>query len=152
MGEDEDAEHYRPIPGPDDPLPVMPKYKRSGRRGYPAPDVGILQLVWSQRNNLRLLKLHPALQDAIRWAFKYIEGYIVSVDSYPDSQPSLKLEFIAHVLQAAVRETNAPEELRLAMERNEDFLSAVYTLVRLITCVQLCDFTLYALPYSQMFA
>ncbi|KIP01310.1 hypothetical protein PHLGIDRAFT_123463, partial [Phlebiopsis gigantea 11061_1 CR5-6] len=126
--EDEDTEPYCLIPGPNDPLPVMPKVKRSGHRGASAPDVGLLQLTWSKHHNLRLLKLHPALRAAIRWAFKYIEGYIVSVDSYPDSQPSLKLEFIAHVLRAAVRETNAPKELRLAMERDEDFLSAVYTL------------------------
>lgn len=63
------------------------------------------------------------------WSFNYIEGYLVGVYSYPDQQPSIKIEFLANTLRRGAEETDAPEELLDALRNDVEFVKAASSLV-----------------------
>ena len=126
-------------PPPNHPLneevPAIPIYRIRRRQGEPDPEVLITEFVWTQARNIALLRLHPAQQRLHRWLFVYMEGYLFGVHSYPDQQPSIKIEFLACSLRLAAEVTEAPDELKNALHNDMEFIA---TASKLVSAVVYC--------------
>ena len=108
-------------------FPVLPIRRRIQQSSRAAPTVGLKDITYTEAGNVALRRLHQQSQKTCHYGIRYMEGWTLSIHSFPDDQTNKKLEFLADCLRIAAEQIGASEELRDALDTDADFLYVNHT-------------------------